>query len=479
MSTPPTTTQLRRYLDGLPSPEVEQWLASDPLAAAAALDALPIENAYSPIPVASPPAVAELMERLRPAGECEQNRDQPPAAIGNYRVVRELGRGGMGVVYLAEDPLLLRPVCVKVVKPELAADPVFRQQFLKECQFVAGSPSNHVVIVYGAEESEAGLFLVMEHLHGMNLEDWLCSHLGRCGEADVWRVAEQVLAGLSHIHQSGFVHRDVKPANLWLERTERRVKILDFGVAASAAGYLRAGTGTRGYMAPEPDQDRRADFYSLGAVLYRMVTGQPPTVPLAEVPDHLGGLTPACRRFILRLLSPNPADRPNDAAGALAELHVAKQAELYATKQEADRAAAELHATKQQGERAAADARTNASKWGWIVVALSACLGVVAVGWALDKVAAARQASARAELLEEIRKTDVELSHGAQQLDQARDALDRARQVKWDGKDGPDPAEIEKFTHELMLYNNIQAKVIQSAARRRELLKQLEAVGER
>jgi serine/threonine-protein kinase len=184
----------------------------------------------------------------------------------------------MAVVYLAHDEELHRPVAVKVLAEHLAGDDSVRERFVREARLAARLSHPNVVQVYDAGESEGQPFIVMEYVRG--------GTLAQCGKAPVDEAVQlmlQACAGLQHAHEAGLVHRDVKPGNLLL-RDDGVLKIADFGIArtAEATQLTQLGTilGTAAYLAPEQaagaDVNAAADIYSLGAVLYELLTGRTP-----------------------------------------------------------------------------------------------------------------------------------------------------------------------------------------------------------
>src|SRR5439155_23308474 len=209
----------------------------------------------------------------------------PPSAVGRYRVLRRLGRGGMGDVFAAFDPQLQREVAGKVLRPHLADDPGARIRFVREARAAAAVQHDNVLPVHEVGEADGVPFLVMPLLAG----ETLAARLRRDGPlppADVARLGRDAAAGLAAAHARGLVHRDVKPSNLWIETVSGgwRVRVLDFGLARAAADDRLTGTGlspgTPGYMSPEqaegsPALDPRTDLFSLGAVLYEAATGRP------------------------------------------------------------------------------------------------------------------------------------------------------------------------------------------------------------
>jgi hypothetical protein len=267
-----------------------------------------------------------------------------PFRFGPFEVLEKLGEGGMGQVYRARDPHLEREVALKVMGPRVAGHPTARTRFLREARLAASLRDDHIVTVYQAGEADGWPFLAMELLCGESLEARL-EREGRLPVAEAIRLARQAAQGLATAHAAGLVHRDLKPANLWLESLPGpscRVKILDFGLACPAeeGGQLTAAgalVGTPGYLAPEQigglPADARADLFSLGCVLYRLVTGEPafPGRHLSAVcaaarddpvPAHVRNPTVpvALSDLIRRLLAKQAGDRPASARAVVEEL---------------------------------------------------------------------------------------------------------------------------------------------------------------
>jgi urea transport system substrate-binding protein len=205
--------------------------------------------------------------------------------LGPYRIRAVLGEGGMGVVFDAEDSQLRRRVALKILKPELALTPLLRERFLQEARAAAALPSDHVVAIYHVGSAGEVPYLAMQYLEGETLEQRL-QRVGRLPPAEAARLGRDIALGLAAAHDKGLIHRDVKPANIWLEavagNAAPRVKLLDFGLARVAGGVSNltaSGTivGTPHYLAPEQARglplDHRCDLFSLGCVLYRIVTG--------------------------------------------------------------------------------------------------------------------------------------------------------------------------------------------------------------
>jgi predicted ATPase len=212
---------------------------------------------------------------------------QPGSSLGAYRIERLLGRGGMGEVWLATDTGLGRPVALKLLPAELAADPAFRTRFLAESRLAASLDHPHIVPIYEAGEVAGRLFIAMRYVEG----DDLGTVIGRDGPLPPAR-AVALLRGIADAldaaHDRGLVHRDVKPGNILVGPTARggeHAYLADFGLTkrlGSSADFTRAGqiVGSLGYVAPEQIEgrptDARSDVYSLACVLYETLTGRPP-----------------------------------------------------------------------------------------------------------------------------------------------------------------------------------------------------------
>ncbi len=288
--------------------------------------------------------------------------------LGPYRVCKLLGAGGMGMVFLAEDPRLRRSIALKVIRPELLAREDMRQRFLREARAIAAIEHENIILIHEVNEAQGVLYLAMPLLRGETLEERLKRE--RLSVDELLRVAQEVAQGVAAAHARGLVHRDIKPSNIWLETkdeagrtreeasglTSPRVKVLDFGLARvmdeatapapdSAAlqteqtalptvdqlrpHVTQAGTlaGTPAYMSPEQLRgeavDARSDLFSLGSVLYRMATGslafEARSVLTTLVAVAFQQPLPACEvnpklprelsDLIMRLLAKSPGDR--------------------------------------------------------------------------------------------------------------------------------------------------------------------------
>jgi serine/threonine protein kinase len=241
--------------------------------------------------------------------------------LGPYRVVKQLGAGGMGAVYLAVDTRLDRKLALKVMLPEFAADRDAKERFLREARAAAKISHDNVVIVHEADERQGVPYIAMQFLQGTPLDEYL-KHKGVPALPHVIRIAREAAAGLAAAHALGLVHRDIKPANLWLEAPNGRVKVLDFGLAkpvGTDAELTRSGAvvGTPAYMSPEQARgqkvDHRTDLFSLGAVLYRLCTGRTPFTGNDE-PAPVRELNPGVPEPLAhQLLAKKPEDRPQTA----------------------------------------------------------------------------------------------------------------------------------------------------------------------
>ncbi|MGE3808077.1 MAG: protein kinase [Gemmataceae bacterium] len=255
--------------------------------------------------------------------------------FGSYRVLEVLGVGGMGVVLLAEDPVLKRRVAIKVMKPELAAEEENRQRFLREARAAAAVEHPYIVPIYQVGEVERLPYLAMPLLKGESL-DTRIKREKQLPVADAVRIARQIAEGLAAAHDQGLIHRDIKPGNIWLDEKTGQAKLLDFGLARHVADDTQLTTpgtvvGTPAYMAPEQAAnkplDHRCDLFSLGTLLYRMLTGELPfsgtdtmsmLVMLAtETPIPPRERNPSVpvmlNRLVLQMLAKEAAERPASA----------------------------------------------------------------------------------------------------------------------------------------------------------------------
>ncbi len=276
--------------------------------------------------------------------------------LGPYRVLKVLGTGAMGVVFQAEDPHLRRLVALKVMRPSLAASADYHRRFLRKARLAAAIDHEHIVTVYQVGEDRGVPYLAMQLLRGQTLGERLERGGGRLPLAEVLRIGREIAEGLAAAHARGLVHRDVKPANVWLEEGRGRVRIVDFGLARGSepdAQFTQAGAviGTPAYMAPEQASgeavDARCDLFSLGAVLYKAATGESPfggrdtlsvlhaLATRTPTPPHR--IVPSLPRMfsglVMRLLAKDPADRPQSAREVVEAIEALERGE---TEEEAD-----------------------------------------------------------------------------------------------------------------------------------------------
>jgi hypothetical protein len=270
---------------------------------------------------------------------------------GRFVVERTLGRGGMATVYLARDSALDRPVALKVLAEHFAADDAFRERFVREARLAARLVHPNVVQVYDVGEDERGPFIVMEYVAGDTLADEL-QRRGRLPPAEVVSIGIQLCSALEAAHREQLVHRDIKPQNV-LRRPDGQVKLADFGIARSLAAtrHTEIGTvlGTAAYLAPEQARGEEvtaaADIYSLGVVLYELLTGRTPfpaeTLPELLLKREQSAIAPpsklapdvpaALEAVVMRCLALRPEDRPASAAVLAHDLATAIDAPLRAT----------------------------------------------------------------------------------------------------------------------------------------------------
>ncbi len=264
----------------------------------------------------------------------------PGFELGGYRVESILGEGGMGVVYLARQLRLDRRVALKVLSTELARDEEFRQRFIRESNAAAALDDPNILPIHDAGEADGHLYIAMRHVDGADLGHVLEARR-RLTPRHVLSLVEQIGGALDAAHEVGLVHRDVKPANILIDRNGVAY-LTDFGLAKRGAADDLAGSslffGTVDYCAPEQiaggETDGRTDLYALGAVVYHALTGEPPFPRPSELETaeaHLHDpITPAshrCRtlprgldRVLETALAKNPDARHQTAAAFAAAL---------------------------------------------------------------------------------------------------------------------------------------------------------------
>jgi len=273
--------------------------------------------------------------------------DLTGSVFGRFRILSVLGKGGMGIVYLAEDAALAREVALKVLALDLAEDPEHRQRLLREARASAALSHPNIAAIHEMGEVDGRLYIAMEKITGESLRRRIDK--GRLEVTDAVNLAKQILAGVAKAHEAGIVHRDIKPDNIMVT-TEGQVKVLDFGIAkflAERRGPAEPGVnttehgrllGTPSYMSPEQANaapiDARSDVFSCGIVIYEMIAGKTPfsgkhfldvLAALArDEPRPITEFNPQVSKdleaFITRCLSKDPDKRYENAGEALAAL---------------------------------------------------------------------------------------------------------------------------------------------------------------
>ncbi len=275
------------------------------------------------------------------------------STLGHYRILEKLGEGGMGVVYKAQDLHLDRPVALKVLPPEKVADPDRKRRFVQEAKAASALNHPHIVHIYDIDQADGTDFIAMEYVAGTTLDQRIGRHGVRLNEA--LKYAVQIADALAKAHAAGIVHRDLKPTNIMVS-ADGVVKVLDFGLAkltepdlgdeaATATVHMEGkplteqGTivGTVAYMSPEQAEgrpvDARSDIFSLGSVLYELVTGQPPfqgpsrlstlSAILKEDPKPPSTITPAVPHDLEKLITRCLRKDPHRRWQTMADLRIA------------------------------------------------------------------------------------------------------------------------------------------------------------
>jgi hypothetical protein len=261
-----------------------------------------------------------------------------------YELDREIGRGGMGIVYLARDKRLKRPVAIKLLPPELAFRSEIRSRFLREAETAAQLSHPSIVPIYSVDEKDGLVYFVMAFVDGANLAQRIQEH-GALDAIETRRIMRDVADALAYAHERGVVHRDIKPDNILLDRQSGRPMVTDFGIArAISDGNARLtatgiAIGTPAFMSPEQsagdrDLDGRSDLYSLGVVAYQMLSGDLPfnasNTPallvkhLSERPVPIDerrlDVPPDLARAVMLCLEKSPEDRFPSARALVAAL---------------------------------------------------------------------------------------------------------------------------------------------------------------
>jgi serine/threonine-protein kinase len=258
--------------------------------------------------------------------------------LGPYDILRLIGRGGMGIVFLARDLGLDRLVAIKLLTPGVGATAAARRRFSREAKAAAAVVHDHVVAIHAVDMLPQGVpYLVMQYVAGKSVQDLIDG--GKPPElAEILRIGSQAASALAAAHAQGLIHRDIKPANILLENGVERVKITDFGLARAVddATMTQSGVvaGTPQYMSPEQARgeaiDHRTDLFSLGSVLYALCTGQAPfrgsssMATLKRVceqrPRPIPSLNPEIPPWLVRIIDRLHAKDPEDRYGSAAEV---------------------------------------------------------------------------------------------------------------------------------------------------------------
>ena len=273
--------------------------------------------------------------------------------IGNYRIIEEIGRGGMGVVYAAEDERLRRTVAFKALPPEYTSDPLRRERLTREARAAAALSHPAIATVFYLEEIDGELYIVSELVRGRTLREELRD--GPLPPSQLLPVLISIATALAAAHEHGIVHRDLKPENI-IRREDAQIKVLDFGLARPTAGSPRtvltedgSVIGTPGYMAPEQltpgaDIDGRADIFAFGVIAWELATGEHPfgtdaAAVFSKMAEMMEGKTPGLSRALplpgldriaRRCMRRTPAERYPSAQALLVDLHALEGSRISA-----------------------------------------------------------------------------------------------------------------------------------------------------
>lgn len=256
--------------------------------------------------------------------------------ILNYKIEKLIGTGGMGSVYLASNQNIEQKVAIKVLNAELTQSSLIRQKFKEEAKMLCSLDHPNIVKFLNFVENDEGIFLVMEYVDGITLENFIMEKNGLIVEERIYELFDQILSGVAYAHKRGIVHRDIKPANIILSpdsEGEMQVKILDFGIAkiVSESNENEHGwvVGTPSYMSPEQitgkNIDQRSDIYSLGVLLHQMLTGKTPydtttlsdlkikdmvlNTPLPRMKEYYGYISEKMQRIVDIAVDKDPKKR--------------------------------------------------------------------------------------------------------------------------------------------------------------------------
>ncbi len=262
----------------------------------------PLRNAFTPPPVKRRPVRTAVSEEAPVSDNSEEiaaeppapsqnatismnGNGQPPVSLGRYKILKELGRGAMGLVYLGKDPTIQRFVAIKTMRLDQIEEQEkvqeIKARFFREAESAGRLSHPNIVTIYDAGEQDQLGYIAMELVEGHSLKDW-SRKPNLMPLSEVVQTLASVADALDYAHQQGVVHRDVKPANIMITK-DRTVKVMDFGIAkmvSSSKTQTDVVLGTPTYMSPEQiagkKVDGRSDVFSLGVVLFELLTGQPP-----------------------------------------------------------------------------------------------------------------------------------------------------------------------------------------------------------
>jgi serine/threonine protein kinase len=286
-------------------------------------------------------SLLRAITRAGPGDKAARDNPMLGRTLRSFRIVSEIGEGGMGVVYLAEHVTLPRRFAIKCLSRALSGDPNFRQRFYEEAQKQALLDDPSIVQVTDFFEEAGEFFLVMEYVDGQDLSR-LIKAKGRLTESEARPIFREILRGLAFAHAKGLVHRDIKPSNVLVDKSGR-ARIMDFGISIMAGGAEKSLTaagetiGSPWYMSPEqilhPQQvDQRTDIYALGILLYEMLTGSVPydgetdfavadqqvRAPARDPREKHPDISEAVARIVLKAMAKDPADRFQSCAELIA-----------------------------------------------------------------------------------------------------------------------------------------------------------------
>ncbi|MFP6764330.1 MAG: serine/threonine-protein kinase [Planctomycetaceae bacterium] len=333
---PPAARQVESEVYGIPQPADQAETL--------------LEAGVGPVPV---PTVRQLLARNFVTGTgMARAVDFSDCLLGEFRLLRRIGAGGMAQVYLAEQTSLKRNVAIKVMKPDMGGDDTYRRRFEQEATTAAGLNHQNIVQVYAVGEADGLQFIAQEYVLGLNLVQYIRKRKPPSAHLAI-HLMKQVCGALHAAHSSGIVHRDIKPENIMVTR-KMVAKVTDFGLAQLTHGGERVNLtqmgvtmGTPLYMSPEQindaSVDHRADLYSLGVTFFHVLVGEPPFSAMTAVAlayKHLNEAPPALssRRpdlpasligLIHRLMAKDPAERFESARAVQSELkRIEKSGEL-------------------------------------------------------------------------------------------------------------------------------------------------------